>query len=239
MNLFKRYRQLKRMSTTALLEESPQLPLIFWGVIVISTIILLLILWASFATIQETAITYGEVVPMGHEQKVQHLEGGIVQQVFVSNGDEVKKGQLLIKMDEAASKAELEKARSQEIALTLNKERLEAYLEKKPANLLKWSQAVIRSKYNTVDRSEEIKELLEEEKALLASQNEKRQNQESILKDQLTQEQEQLKKFEHQLQVWDQHLKLLTEELEIFKKLKREQYVSHRGYLTILRELNR
>ena len=98
------------------------------------------------------------------QAEIKPLVGGELQQVLFEDGQEVKKGQLLVKMDPAASKAELEKVRSQEIALTLNKERLEAYLAKKPANLLKWSQAVINSKYNTVERSDEIKLLLEKEK---------------------------------------------------------------------------
>lgn len=238
MNLFKQYKQLKNISTASLLEESPQLPLIFWGVFVTAVIILALILWASFATIQEVATSYGEIIPIGHVQKVQHLEGGIVKSVLVSNGEEVRKGQLIIQMDETASKAELAEARSREIALILDKERLQAYIERQPANLVKWSQAVIQSKYNIVGRYDEINRLLQKEKALLDSQNEKRKNRREALEAQLEQKKTELKKYQHQLKVWARHLSLLTEEFEMYRKLRAENYVSHRDYLNILRDLN-
>lgn len=238
MSWLEKYKQLKKISNVSLLEESPQLPIVIRGVIITFVVIIFLIIWASFATIQETSTTFGEIVPKGRIQKVQDPAGGVVKTVFVNNGEIVKRGQVLIKMDEASRKAELEKAQSREIALILNKERLEAYVAKKPADLLQWSQAVIQSKYNTVERQDQINNLLTEEKALLASQNTKRSEQREILHVQLAQQEDQLKKFENQLVVWDKHIGLLEQEQKIYLKLKTEQYISHRGYLTILRELN-
>src|SRR3990167_7778443 len=156
MNLFKKYKQLKKLSTASLLEESPQLPLILWSACVITGIIVLLTIWASLATIQETSVTYGEIVPQGHVQVIQHLEGGIVKSVLVNNGEMVAKGQLIITMDETPSKSELAEARSHEIALVLDKERLQAYIEKQPADLEKWRESVMQSKYAIVGHNEEF-----------------------------------------------------------------------------------
>ncbi len=238
MNWFGKYRQLKKVSNASLLEESPQLPLVMRGIYVSFIVIVMLIIWASFATIQETATAYGEIVPKGRVQKVQDPTGGIVKEVLVNNGQTVEKGQVIIKMDEVARKAELEKARSREVTLILNQERLQAYIARKPPDWVQWSQAVVKSKYNAVEQQDKINNLLAEEKAYLISQNTKRAEQEQILKSQLDQEKEQLKKFENQLVVWDKHIKLLEEEQAIYLKLKREQYITHKGYLAILQELN-
>ncbi|OGO93341.1 MAG: hypothetical protein A3F41_01420 [Coxiella sp. RIFCSPHIGHO2_12_FULL_44_14] len=236
MNFFKKYAYLKQASTASLLEESPQLFFIIRGIVIIAVIVLLLIAWASVATIQEVATTYGEIVPIDRVRSIQHLEGGIVKRVLVKDGEKIQEGQLLVQMDETASKAELEKTRSHEVTLMLDKERLQTYLSKKPADFQQWRDEIMR--HRVAVNEQEIDERLAKEKDLLISQNEDRTNQEEILKIQFIQQEQQLRKFEHQLQVWNKHLQLLTEEFSMYEKLKEEQYIAHRDYLTILRELN-
>ncbi len=46
--------------------------------------------WANFATLDEVSIATGEVVPAGRIKVVQHLEGGIIQEIYVSEGDTVR-----------------------------------------------------------------------------------------------------------------------------------------------------
>ena len=238
MNLFKRYRQLKKISVTSLLEESPHVQLIFWGVTITTVIIIALIIWASFATIQEVAVTYGEIIPKGRVQIVQHLEGGIVERVLVSDGDRVKRGQFLIQIDSKTALAELEKVRSQEISLILDKERLQALLDQKSADSVPWQELIARSKYNTPEHRGEVEQLINKQKELLTSQIEEHKNQTTILQAELSQNKEQLKKLENQLKVWEKHIALLTEEFEMYRKLKEKNYISHRDYLIILRDLN-
>src|SRR3990167_7042296 len=238
MNLFKKYKQLKKLSTASLLEESPQLPLILWSACVITGIIVLLTIWASLATIQETSVTYGEIVPQGHVQVIQHLEGGIVKSVLVNNGEMVAKGQLIITMDETPSKSELAEARSHEIALVLDKERLQAYIEKQPADLEKWRESVMQSKYAIVGHNDEINQLLIKEKTLLDSQNENLKNQKNVLEAQLLQQESQLKKSIDQLSIWKKNLSVINEEFNMYQKLREEDYLSHKDYLDILIEIN-
>ena len=52
-------------------------------------------------------VASGYVVVRGKPQLVQHLDGGIVKAIEVRNGDEVRKGDVLVRMDEATLKANL------------------------------------------------------------------------------------------------------------------------------------
>jgi len=58
--------------------------------------------WAYFAELDEVAVADGEVVPQGNVKVVQHLEGGIVAELNVTEGDAVQQGQSLLLLDLAS-----------------------------------------------------------------------------------------------------------------------------------------
>jgi len=64
--------------------------------------------WAYFASLDEVAIAEGEVVPQGKVKMVQHLEGGIIEALFVAEGDMIKAGEPLLQLDLASSGTNLE-----------------------------------------------------------------------------------------------------------------------------------
>ena len=65
----------------------------------VSITVFWLLLWASWAQIDEITRGSGKIIPSGKNQAIQNLEGGIVDQIFVKEGDEVKKDQILIRLD--------------------------------------------------------------------------------------------------------------------------------------------
>jgi adhesin transport system membrane fusion protein len=71
-----------------------------WPVMIM---MLLLVIWAFFAELDEVAVSVGEVVPQGKVRVIQHLEGGIVEQLFVTEGDTVKEGDTLIQLDQSST----------------------------------------------------------------------------------------------------------------------------------------
>ncbi|MSP81922.1 MAG: HlyD family type I secretion periplasmic adaptor subunit [Alphaproteobacteria bacterium] len=71
--------------------------------------------WALFAQFEEVSIAVGEVVPQGQVKVVQHLEGGIIESIFVQEGDTVKAGDPLLQLDLSASSS-----REQELTVTLD-----------------------------------------------------------------------------------------------------------------------
>ncbi len=80
-------------------------PLPSWRVFAwpVMTMLTVLLTWAFFAELDEVAVTTGEVVPQGKVKVVQHLEGGIVEELFVVEGDRVKEGDTLLQLDQAST----------------------------------------------------------------------------------------------------------------------------------------
>ena len=83
-------------------------------------------LWASVAPLDGAAHAFGRVTVASHSKTAQHLEGGIIAAILVKNGDYVEQNQLLIKLDETQSLAQLDIVRKQFNALKLKEARLNA-----------------------------------------------------------------------------------------------------------------
>lgn len=64
-------------------------------------------LWANEAPIAGAIVTNGVFVASGEDKTVQHLEGGVIKDILVKEGDLVQKGQLLIRLDDTTPRAEL------------------------------------------------------------------------------------------------------------------------------------
>ena len=66
------------------------------------------LIWAHFSHLDEVSIAVGEVVPQGQIKTIQHLEGGIIQRIFVSERNRVIAGDPLVQLDLTASSASKE-----------------------------------------------------------------------------------------------------------------------------------
>lgn len=66
------------------------------------------VIWAFWQKLPEVAVATGEVVPQGKVKTVQHLEGGIVEELFVTEGDAVRAGTPLLLLDLASSGTNME-----------------------------------------------------------------------------------------------------------------------------------
>lgn len=69
--------------------------------------------WSSFAPLESAAIASGVVEPESSRKTIQHLEGGIIRSILVSDGDVVRNGQTLIALDDTRPRAEVESLRAQ------------------------------------------------------------------------------------------------------------------------------
>ena len=82
------------------------------------------LLWAALAPLDEGVPSQGHVAIDTKRKSVQHLSGGIIKDVLVGEGDQVKEGQLLIKLDDAAAKANFEAIRQRYLGLRAMQGRL-------------------------------------------------------------------------------------------------------------------
>jgi membrane fusion protein, adhesin transport system len=84
------------------------------------------ITWANFTTLEEVTVTEGEVIPLGDVKTIQHLEGGIVKEIHVSDGQIVSEGTSLILLDLATSGVNREELQVRLDGQQLLKARLDA-----------------------------------------------------------------------------------------------------------------
>lgn len=82
------------------------------------------VLWAAFAPLDAGTPVPGTVVVGGNRQAVQHLSGGIIDQILVKEGSVVKQGDVLVRLNETAAHAQASVLRSQLISLTAVQARL-------------------------------------------------------------------------------------------------------------------
>lgn len=84
------------------------------------------LLWAAVAPLDEGVPATGSVALDTKRKAIQHLSGGIVQEVKVGEGSLVEEGQLLIKLDDAVARANYEAVRQNYLALRAMQGRLQA-----------------------------------------------------------------------------------------------------------------
>jgi len=84
------------------------------------------IVWAAFSEVEETTRGEGKVIPSSHIQVVQNLEGGIISEILVNVGDVVKKGQLLLRIDDTRFSSSFQENRAKYLADLAKAARLHA-----------------------------------------------------------------------------------------------------------------
>ena len=107
---------------TSILAQSPRGGrAILWVVLVL---FVLFIVWASVSEIEEATRGDGKVVPSSQIQVVQNLEGGILSEILVNVGSLVKKGQLLLRIDETRFSSSFQQNRSKYLSYKAKAARL-------------------------------------------------------------------------------------------------------------------
>lgn len=119
----------RHLAQAVQLEESGTAPLIRFTMLMASVACLAFVGWASVTHIDEVAVTEGEVVPTGAVKTVQHLEGGLVDEVLVKEGELVDRDQALVRLSPASFLADLDQTRAREMTLLLKAERLRAFAD--------------------------------------------------------------------------------------------------------------
>jgi len=89
-------------------------------------LVIVALVWSYFAEIEEITRGDGKVIPSRQIQVVQNLEGGILDEILVREGDIVERGQLLLKIDETRFSAPFRESRLKYMALKAKVARLEA-----------------------------------------------------------------------------------------------------------------
>jgi membrane fusion protein, adhesin transport system len=119
------------LSQSVVLEESGLSTLVRSSVLLVALVMASFFIWASYSTIDEMASTTGEIIPNSPIQVIQHLEGGIIEKIFVQEGQIVKKGGMLVRLSAEAALADLNQMRVRLASLMAQKARLVSLIENK------------------------------------------------------------------------------------------------------------
>jgi adhesin transport system membrane fusion protein len=99
---------------------------LLWGVV---AFVVAFFVWASLTELDRTVRGMGKVIPSSQLQIVSNLEGGIVSEILVRGGQQVRAGQELVRLDRTASGAEFGSGEATAGALIVKIARLQAEIE--------------------------------------------------------------------------------------------------------------
>lgn len=212
----------KFLSRATLLEESGPPKSSVTTIRILSGLVLFLVVVAVFANLNETSVAQGEIVPATSVQPVQHLEGGIVDQVLVKDGDIVKKGQPLIQLEATATLSELNRVRARYVSLDMQMRRLRDF--------------ALNEESDFSDYEDEYPVISLDQEKILNQQKQSRAAQERVFASKIANSRNQLSVLEQQEASQLQATNIVGEELKIREELTEKGLGSKIRLLEIQRE---
>ena len=185
--------------------------------------------WAALAPLAGAAIATGVVSPDGSRKTIQHLEGGIIKEILVREGDTVAAGQTLYKLEVTQAQANYSARREQWLRLVATRARLEAHAQDTP-------RMTLPPEVQNPD-TEELRAFVENQQQLFELRRRGLEERENILRQQLKQLEEQTRGKRLENEGLDLQLKLLEEEAEDKATLVRQRLARKPEYLAIQRTI--
>ncbi|XSC41858.1 biotin/lipoyl-binding protein [Bradyrhizobium sp. RDT10] len=101
------------------------------GALIMAVVLMGFGVWGNLAPIAGAVVASGVFVATGQNKIVQHLEGGVIREIFVREGDTVEAGQILLELDDTAARAELQRLFLRRIRLSAMDARLQAEMRRR------------------------------------------------------------------------------------------------------------
>jgi HlyD family secretion protein len=102
------------------------------GIAIIATVVMGFGVWGNTAPIAGAVVASGVFVATGQNKIIQHLEGGVIRDIMVHEGDTVEPGQVLVELDQTTAKAEMQRLFLRNARLTAVDSRLQAQVREEP-----------------------------------------------------------------------------------------------------------
>ena len=184
----------------ALIEDAPRVVrLTIWGVL---AFFIFAITWANFAVIDEVTRGEGKAIPSSRLQKIQNLEGGIVAELFVKEGQIVDEGAPLLRLDDTRFASNVGETEAERLGLQLRIDRLKAEIEGRELSI----DSTLRQKASS---------LIANELALFESRRQQLKSEVAGLEEQLAQRQQELREQRSKQSQFQKSLSLLQQEIRL------------------------
>lgn len=210
------------VNSVSLYGSSIQSHLILW---LSFSFIIIAAIWANYATLDEVTRGAGKTIPSSHIQVVQNLEGGILSDILVKEGDLVEKGQALLKLNTVRFAASFNETKLKYYELMATTARLTAEVNKEPLAI----PDEVLQKHPGI--ANDAKQLLNSRK------NELKANQ-RILEDQIRQKKQDLIELKSKTAQISRSYQLLRKELKMSEPLVAEGAMSQVEILRLQRSTN-
>lgn len=183
------------------------------------------LIWAAFANLDEVTRGQGKVIPSTKIQVVQNLEGGILSEILVKEGDFVDKDQPLIRLDDIRFSSSYSETRSKYLSLLARSSRFDAEANDKPIEIppVVW---------------QEDEKLARNEIALFESRASELESSIAILKQQETQTKQELAEHNARENKLARSYELVKQELDMSAPLEAEGAISEVEILRLKRSVN-
>jgi len=187
--------------------------------------ILIALIWAANAQLDEVTRGHGKVIPSGKIQTVQNLEGGILTEILVNEGDTVAHGQPLLRLDDLRFSSSYKETHAKYLSLLARAARLQAEANDKPISI------------PDIVRNEDV-QLAENELALFKSRAESLQSNIEILKQQEVQTNQEITEHSAKEKKLARSYALVKQELDISAPLAKDGAISEVEILRLKRSVN-
>lgn len=195
----------------ALIEDAPRvIRLTIWAII---GFFVFLMVWAGFSQIDEVTRGDGKAIPSSKLQKIQNLEGGIVAELFVKEGQIVEAGAPLIRLDDTRFVSNAGETEALRLAMQLRVERLSAQVDDRPLNI---PDDVLKAAPSQAAN----------ERSLYESRRQQLKDEVGGLQEQLVQRQQELREFTSKQSQYRNQLSLQRQEINMSEPLVAQGAVS-------------
>lgn len=187
------------------------------------------LLWAALAPLDEGVPAPGTVALDTKRKAVQHLSGGIVQQVMVREGDEVRQGQVLIKLDDAVAKANYEGVRQSYFGVLATLGRLQA--EQAGVAKIGFAPELLEA----ASKDAHIQQLVQNQRQLFTARRAQLKADLQSIEESIQGQQGQLQAYKMMAESRKGQLQLLQDELGPLRELVKEGYAPRNRQLELER----
>jgi adhesin transport system membrane fusion protein len=195
----------------ALIEDAPRvIRLTIWAII---AFFLFLVGWAYFSSIDEVTRGDGKAIPSSKLQKIQNLEGGIVAELYVKEGQIVEAGAPLIRLDDTRFVSNAGETEALRLSMLLRVERLSAQVDDRPLNI---PDDVLKAAPSQAAS----------ERSLYDSRRQQLKDEVGGLQEQLVQRQQELREFSSKQGQYRNQLSLQRQEINMSEPLVAQGAVS-------------